>query len=142
MFDGYLSFKIFNKVSKTCFHDKVWKLHLYVKPKIPKNMKIKEHFRQNVIKRVEKIPPGYPRTHIKIPGFLYIHNPGIFYSGIFQVSKSRDYLVPGYPVDIPNPVQKLLCYSLKTLAYFRTVCENLKFRANSWWVAILFSFSP
>ena len=79
-------------------------------------MKIKEHFRQNVIKRVEKIPPGYPRTHIKIPGFLYIHNPGIFYSGIFQALKSRDYLVPGffdpgisrdipgpgYPVDIPN----------------------------------------
>ena len=96
MFDGYLSFKIFNKVSKTCFHDKVWKLHLYVKPKFPKNMKIKEHFRQNVIKRVEKIPPGYPRTHIKIPGFLYIHNPGIFYSGIFQASKSRDYLVPGF----------------------------------------------
>ena len=116
MFDGYLSFKIFNKVSKTCFHDKEWKLHLYVKPKFPKNMKIKEHFRQNVIKRVEKIPPGYPKTHIKIPGFLYIHNPGIFYSGIFQASKTRDFLVPGfldprisrdisgpgYPVDIPT----------------------------------------
>ena len=119
MFDDYLSFKLFNKISKTCFHDKEWKLHLYVKPKFPKNMKIKEHFRQNVIKRVEKIPPGYPRTHIKIPGFLYIHNPGIFYSGIFQVSKSRDYLVPGffdpgisrdipgpgYPVDIPSANQ-------------------------------------
>ena len=60
------------------------------------------------------------RTHvsepvIRIPGFLCNHNPGIFYSGIFQASKSRDYLVPGffdpgisrdipgpgYPVDIP-----------------------------------------
>ena len=111
MFDGYLSFKIFNKVSKTCFHDKEWKLHLYIKPKFPKNMKIKEHCRQNVIERVEKIPPGYPRTHIKIPGSLYMHNPGIFYSGICQVSKSRDYLVPEFfdprifrdiPVDIPN----------------------------------------
>ena len=85
-------------------------------------MKIKEHFRQNVKKRGEKIPPGYPRTHLKIPGFLYIQNPGIFYSGIFQASKSRDYLVPGfydpgisrdipgpgYPVDIPT--LKYMCY--------------------------------
>jgi hypothetical protein len=109
VFDGYLSFKILNKVSKTCFHDKVWKLHLYVKPKIPKNMKIKEYFRQNVIKRGEKIPPGYPRTNLKIPGFFYIYNPGIFYSGIFQASKSRDYLVPGFfdpgisrDLDIPS----------------------------------------
>ena len=108
VFDGYLSFKIFNKVSKTCFHDKIWKLHLYVKPKFPKNMKVKEHFRHNVIKVGEKIPPGYPRTHIKIPGYLYIHNPGIFYSSIFQASKSRDYLVPGFfdpgiSQDIPGP---------------------------------------
>ena len=94
-------------------YDKVWKLHLYVKP----NMKIKEQFRQNVIKRGEKILTGYPRTHLKIPGFSYIQNPGIFYSGIFQASKSRDFLVPGfydpgisrdipgpgYPVDIPSP---------------------------------------
>ena len=59
MFDGHLSLKI--------------------SPKFPKNMKIKEHFLQNVIKRVEKIPPGYPRTHIKIPGF-FVH------------SQSRDFL--------------------------------------------------
>ena len=45
-----------------------------------------------------------------------MHNPGIFYPGIFQDSKSRDFLVPGffdpgilrdipgpgYPVDIPT----------------------------------------
>ena len=31
-----LFFKIFNKVwKKLCFHDKIWKLHLYVKPNFP-----------------------------------------------------------------------------------------------------------
>ena len=88
VFDGYLSFKIFNKVSQTCFHDKEWKLHLYVKPKFPKNLKIKEHFRQNVIKSVEKIPPGYPRTYIKIPGFLYRRSPHFVIFGTKRVSRN------------------------------------------------------
>ena len=53
---------------------------------------------------------------MKIPGFFHRLNPGIFYPEIFQESKSRDFLVPGffdpgisrdipgpgYPVDIPN----------------------------------------
>ena len=53
---------------------------------------------------------------MKIPGFFHRLNLGIFYPGIFQESKSRDFLVPGffdpgisrdipgpgYPVDIPN----------------------------------------
>ena len=52
---------------------------------------------------------------MKIPGFFHRLNPGILYPGIFQESKSRDFLVlgffdpgisrdipgPGYPVDIP-----------------------------------------
>ena len=78
-------------------------------------------------KEGKKIPSGYPRTHLKIPGFLYIQNPGIFYSGIFQASKSRDYLVtgffdprisrdipgPGYPVDIPSPNTERSNFCLK-----------------------------
>ena len=59
-------------------------------------MKIKEHFRQNVIKWGEKNPAGISQDLFK--------NPGIFYSGIFQALRSRDYLVPGFydPVDIPS----------------------------------------
>ena len=66
-------------------------------------------------KKGKKIPPGYPRTNLKIPGFFHRLNLGIFYPGIFQESKSWDFLVPGffdpgisrdipgprYPVDIP-----------------------------------------
>jgi hypothetical protein len=105
VFDGYLSFKILNKVSKTCFHDKVWKLHLYVKPKIPKNMNIKEHFRQNVIKRVEKNPAGISQDLYKNPrifirsqsrDFLFRDFSGFNIPGLFSPG------IPGYPVDIPS----------------------------------------
>ena len=74
-------------------------------------MKIKEHFLQNVIKRVEKIPPGYPRTHIKIPGFfvhpqsrdfLFLDFSGFKIPGFFYPGTSRDIPGPGYPVDIPT----------------------------------------
>ena len=73
-------------------------------------------------KKGQKIPPGYPRTNLKIPGFFHGLNPGIFYPGIFQEPKSRDFLVPGffdpgisrdipgpgYPVDIPSMHDRLL----------------------------------
>ena len=66
-------------------------------------------------KQRKKIPPGYPQANWKIPEFHLMLNPGILYPGIFQESKSRDFLVPGffdpgisrdipgpgYPVDIP-----------------------------------------
>jgi hypothetical protein len=45
---------------------------------------------------------------MKIPGFFHMLNPGIFDPGIFQDSKSRDFLVPGFfdpgiLWDIPGP---------------------------------------
>jgi hypothetical protein len=46
-------------------------------------MKIKEYFRQNVIKRGETNPVGISQDSFKNPG-IFIH------------SKSRDYLVPGF----------------------------------------------
>ena len=72
--------------------------------------------KKNWRKKGKKIPPGYPRTNLKIPGFFHGLNPGIFYPGIFQEPKSRDFLVPGffdpgisrdipgpgYPVDVPT----------------------------------------
>ena len=42
-------------------------------------------------KKGEKIPPGYPRTNMKIPFFFLMLHPRIF-----QDSKSRDFLVPGF----------------------------------------------
>ena len=59
---------------------------------------------------------------MKIPGFFHRLNPGILYPGIFQESKSQDFLVPGffdpgisrdipgpgYPVDIPTVCATLL----------------------------------
>ena len=70
-------------------------------------------------------------------------NPGILYPGIFQESKSRDFLVPGffdpgisrdipgpgYPVDIPTPepisknwAQDLVnCFLAKQNLYFQTL---------------------
>ena len=65
-------------------------------------------FKENKIKieKGKRIPPGYPKTNLKIPGFFHRLNPGILYPGIFQESKSRDFLVlgPGYPVHLPTPL--------------------------------------
>ena len=75
--------------------------------------------RKNGIKgqnRAKNSRRDIPETNMKIPGFFHMLNPGIFYPGIFQDSKSRDFLVPGffdlgilrdipgpgYPVDIPR----------------------------------------
>ena len=58
---------------------------------------------------------------MEIPEFFHWLNPGILYPGIFQESKSQDFLVPGffdpgisrdipgpgYPVDIPSRNQLL-----------------------------------
>ena len=52
-------------------------------------------------KEGKKILSGYPRTHLKIPGFLYIQNPGIF-QGFFDPGISRCIPGQGYPVDIPS----------------------------------------
>ena len=67
-------------------------------------------FKENKIKieKGKRIPPGYPKTNLKIPGFFHRLNPGILYPGIFQESKSRDFLVPGFfdpgiSRDIPGP---------------------------------------
>ena len=67
-------------------------------------------------KRAKKSRRDIPGQTWKFRDFFHRLNPGIFYPGIFQESKSRDFLVPGffdpgisrdipgpgYPVDIPT----------------------------------------
>jgi hypothetical protein len=76
VFDGYLSFKIFNKVSKNS-----------------RNMKIKEHYRQNVIKRGENNPAEISQDafknlrifiHSKSQDFLFRDFSGFKILGLFS----------------------------------------------------------
>ena len=60
------------------------------------------------VKTQNKIPRDIPGCYQKIPGSSGNKNPGIFYLGIFQKSKSRDFwsrdfLIPGLSRDIPEP---------------------------------------
>ena len=59
-------------------------------------------------KRAKKSRRDIPGQTWKFRDFFHRLNPGIFYPGIFQESKSRDFLVPGFfdpgiSRDIPGP---------------------------------------
>ena len=101
-------------------------------------------------KRQKKSRRDIPGQTWKFRDFFHGLNPGIFYPGIFQESKSRDFLVPGffdpgisrdipgpgYPVDIPI---QAYCYIRNSRVYVNCIDEKIKLRKPAdFWLEHLF----
>ena len=81
-------------------------------------------------KREKKSRRDIPGQTWKFRDFFHRLNPGIFYPGIFQESKSRDFLVPGFfdpgiSRDIPGPGYPVDIPSLEVVYYNRYVVATL-----------------